>query len=234
MAGKGSRWTASPSVPLVFRQPSSRWPQARAQGVLQSSLATHHRTFSIWSSLSQLLRQRAKQPTRPAGSRSPIGPYPICFGRSGRGRSRRPRSADGGSAFRSPGRLPRWPTRTDPSRRVGGGERSRLPGPGRVPHSRWRSAASAALVSRSRAMLARGRRSKPSPRSFAVGDTRFRWVTRSGAGVTPPPGGLAGVPGPAPRFVGETRAQATPGSTRTPIRRPVWPTAAPAAVTPQK
>ena len=35
-------------------------------------------------------------------------------------------------------------------------------------------------------------------------------------------------------FVGETRAQATPGSTRTPIRRPVWPTAAPAAVIPQK
>ena len=43
-----------------------------------------------------------------------------------------------------------------------------------------------------------------------------------------------GVPSPALLFVGETRAQATPGSTRTPIRRPVWPTAAPAAVIPQK
>ena len=43
----------------------------------------------------------------------------------------------------------------------------------RVRHSRRQSAASSALVSRSRAMPTRGRRSKPSPRFFALGTTRF-------------------------------------------------------------
>ena len=37
----------------------------------------------------------------------------------------------------------------------------------------WHGATSSALVSRSRAMLAGGRRSKPSPRFFPVGETRF-------------------------------------------------------------
>ena len=39
-----------------------------------------------------------------------------------------------------------------------------------------------------------GRRSKPSPRIFAVGRTRFRCASRSGAGLRHPPGELAGVP----------------------------------------
>ena len=43
----------------------------------------------------------------------------------------------------------------------------------RVRHSRRQSAASSALVSRSRAMPTGGRRSKPSPRFFALGTTRF-------------------------------------------------------------
>ena len=40
-------------------------------------------------------------------------------------------------------------------------------------HARWQGAASPPLVSRSRAMPAGGRRSKPSPRSFSFGSTRF-------------------------------------------------------------
>ena len=40
-------------------------------------------------------------------------------------------------------------------------------------HSRRQSAASSALVSRSRALPTGGRRSKPSPRFFALGTTRF-------------------------------------------------------------
>ena len=43
----------------------------------------------------------------------------------------------------------------------------------RVGHSRRQTAASSALVSRSRAMPTGGRRSKPSPRFFALGTTRF-------------------------------------------------------------
>ena len=43
----------------------------------------------------------------------------------------------------------------------------------RVRHSRRQSAASSALVSRSRAVPTGGRRSKPSPRFFALGTTRF-------------------------------------------------------------
>ncbi len=44
--------------------------------------------------------------------------------------------------------------------------------------SRWHSAASSALVSRSRAMPVGNRRSKPSPRFFAVGDARSRCASR--------------------------------------------------------
>ena len=67
-----------------------------------------------------------------------------------------------------------------------------------VRHSRWHGAVSSALVSR--AMPAGGwpsspgGGSKPSPRFFAVGDARSRCAARSGAGVKPPPGELAGVP----------------------------------------
>ena len=43
-----------------------------------------------------------------------------------------------------------------------------------VRHSRWQGPASSAPVSRSRAMPTGGRRSKPSPRFFSVGDTRLR------------------------------------------------------------
>ena len=47
------------------------------------------------------------------------------------------------------------------------------------------------------AVPAGGRRSKPSPRFFAVGVTPSRPAARGGAGVKPPPGELAGVPFPA-------------------------------------
>ena len=60
------------------------------------------------------------------------------------------------------------------------GQRSR-----RVRHSRWQGAVLSALVSRSRAMPVGDRRSRPSPRFFAVGDARSRCASRSGAAVKP-------------------------------------------------
>ena len=59
--------------------------------------------------------------------------------------------------------------------RVGGVASARaIPGCGRVRHSHWHGPASSAVVSRSRAMPAGRRRSKPSPRFFRVGGIRFR------------------------------------------------------------
>ena len=57
--------------------------------------------------------------------------------------------------------------------------------------SPWHGATSSALVSRSRAMPAGGRRSKPSPRFFTIDGTRFRGPAGRGAGVN------TGVPLPA-------------------------------------
>ena len=65
----------------------------------------------------------------------------------------------------------------------GSGERAWHPVLGQVRHSRWHGAVSWALVSRSRAVPAGGRRSKPSPRFFAIGGTPFRGPAGRGAGL---------------------------------------------------
>ena len=65
-----------------------------------------------------------------------------------------------------------------------------------VRNSSWHCAAPSALVSRSRAMPAGGRRSKPSPRLFSLGDVRFRAPLGARCGPE------VGVPWPACRSAG--------------------------------
>ena len=101
----------------------------------------------------------------------------------------------GGGAFSFGSAPPKHPAGHEKGAAAGrgSGERSRHPvlGRGAALTLAWRSVLGAGFPRDA------GRRpggSKPSPRFFAVGDARSRCAARSGAGVKPPPGELAGVP----------------------------------------